>query len=365
LLISGIIIGILYVTVLLKHTASSSLACIIFLGIMFSSDGESPLFTSLNRLIDTAIGIIVSYLINGVWTFRKPNLKTLFVMNYDGVLAGADGSLSNYAKINLNRLLEKKAAITIASHRSPAVLLPELKDVRFNLPVIVMNGAVVYDIKEHTILYCVSIPQKLVRTVIDISAAAQRNADTDIAPDIKRYTYGILHDEIHVFYEELTPPAAEGFYKGLISRIYQSYVRGYPPKEAEILYFFYSGEDSGIRRIEEKVRALPQSEMLSIIREDDLYRPGFSNLEITAAGVSILAAARWLMEREGYTSLAAFGRGEADIPLLTAADKGFAMKGAIPEVQALGLPNGGSPTRDDAVRKIQTLFYQGKGSKQR
>jgi hydroxymethylpyrimidine pyrophosphatase-like HAD family hydrolase len=348
LLISVIIIFILYVTILLKQPASSSLTCVIFLGIVFSSDEQLPQFAAINRLIDTLVGIIISYLINGIWSFRKRNLKTLFVMAFDGVLAGEAGVLSNYAKINLNRLFEKKAAITVTSYRAPAVLLPQLSAVQFRLPLIVMNGAAAYDVKERSIPYYVSIPRGLAHAVIDVGAA----------PDVTCYKYAMLHDELHVYYDDVCYPAEEGLQRGLISRIYQSSVRGDPPEDAEMLYLFYVGEDSPISRIEEKIRGLPESGMLNIIRDTEMYYPGFSNLEITSASASILGAVRWLMERDGYRSLVAFGRGEADVPLLTAADRGFSMKGAVPGVQALGLPCAGSHIHDDAIRKIHRLFYR-------
>ena len=58
------IIVVIYLCNFLKWSKSVSIACIVFLAIMINLDGKNPVFYSLNRIVDTFMGIIIAVLIN-------------------------------------------------------------------------------------------------------------------------------------------------------------------------------------------------------------------------------------------------------------------------------------------------------------
>jgi len=58
------IIVVIYLCNLLKWSKSASIACIVFMVIMVNLDGKDPFFYSINRILDTFIGIIVAVLVN-------------------------------------------------------------------------------------------------------------------------------------------------------------------------------------------------------------------------------------------------------------------------------------------------------------
>lgn len=69
-LLSGIgIIAVIYLCNLLNWKESASIACIVFCAIMLNLKGSSPILYSINRIIDTFVGIIVAVSVN---YFIKP-----------------------------------------------------------------------------------------------------------------------------------------------------------------------------------------------------------------------------------------------------------------------------------------------------
>ena len=58
--------------------------------------------------------------------------------------------LSAYSKVEINRMLDDGMNFTVATMRTPASLIKPLNEVDMELPVIVMNGAALFDLKENT-----------------------------------------------------------------------------------------------------------------------------------------------------------------------------------------------------------------------
>jgi len=58
------IIMVIYICNLLKWSKSVSIACIVFMAIMVNLNGKNPFYYSINRILDTFIGITVAVLVN-------------------------------------------------------------------------------------------------------------------------------------------------------------------------------------------------------------------------------------------------------------------------------------------------------------
>lgn len=58
------IVCVIYLCNLFNWEQSSSIACIVFCVIMINLKGSSPLYYSINRLLDTFLGIMVSVTVN-------------------------------------------------------------------------------------------------------------------------------------------------------------------------------------------------------------------------------------------------------------------------------------------------------------
>ena len=62
--------------------------------------------------------------------------------------------MTPYSVFELNQLLNDGIKFTIATERTPATLMSEIGGLHLKLPVIAMDGAVLYDLNEKRYLAC-------------------------------------------------------------------------------------------------------------------------------------------------------------------------------------------------------------------
>ena len=73
--------------------------------------------------------------------------RTLYISDLDGTLLDSNSIVTSHSIENINLLLQKGMLFTIATARTPATVVPLLKQLQLDLPVVLMNGAVLYDIR--------------------------------------------------------------------------------------------------------------------------------------------------------------------------------------------------------------------------
>lgn len=101
----------------------------------------------------------------------KPNaMKTLFVTDLDGTLLQPDATLSQDTRDILHELLAKGFPLTIATARTMNSVLPMLAGLPFRLPLILQNGAVLYDMQQKKIVDAAGIGTESYCKVCDLFA---------------------------------------------------------------------------------------------------------------------------------------------------------------------------------------------------
>ena len=74
-------------------------------------------------------------------------MKRLFVSDLDGTLLNGNAEISDRTAGILNDVIEHGIDFTISTARTPATALKIIKPLHLNLPVMMMNGVLVYDMK--------------------------------------------------------------------------------------------------------------------------------------------------------------------------------------------------------------------------
>ena len=146
--ISFTIIPVMYMTVLLRKTGATALSGIVLLSICLSNHGQPPIVDAMARSIETIIGILVSLGVNSLHLPRKKAEDFLFVTGFDGALYDEKEGITPYVSFELKQMLQDGLPFTIVTERTPAALVSDLKGVDLKLPVIAMDGAVLYDVKD-------------------------------------------------------------------------------------------------------------------------------------------------------------------------------------------------------------------------
>lgn len=148
IVISAMVILVVYTTVVIKQRDTAYFANVVYLSIVINNITNSPYLFALNRFLDTMIGIVIALLVN---TFRLPrerNRNILFVAELDSALLDREKKLPGYCRVKLNHMIDEGAKFTVSTTHTPGGLMELLQDVKLNYPVIVMDGAALYDIRE-------------------------------------------------------------------------------------------------------------------------------------------------------------------------------------------------------------------------
>lgn len=154
-----IFIGVvLYSTVVLKVTESSYFSAVVFLSIAMNHIGDAnPYIFVFNRTLDTIIGVGVAVLANSVHFPRIRDRETLFVSGVDHVLFREDRSLSPFTRIQLNRFIQDGMLFSVTTKQTPATVRELTTGIGIRLPIIAMDGAVLYDMKSQEYLKTVTM----------------------------------------------------------------------------------------------------------------------------------------------------------------------------------------------------------------
>ncbi|MCQ2417002.1 MAG: HAD hydrolase family protein [Oscillospiraceae bacterium] len=164
---SVMLIPVLYTTVVMNKKNASFFSCVVFLSIVLThSFDENPYLFVLNRILDTFIGIAVGV---GVNEFRLPvkhDDATLFISGIDSVLISDSPYSIPYSKVELNRLIAEGMNFTISTIHTPSELIPLMAGVNLKLPVIVMDGAALYDISDNTYLETVALDNDVSNAIV-------------------------------------------------------------------------------------------------------------------------------------------------------------------------------------------------------
>ena len=178
-LIALAVIPAMYITVLLKRTGASAMAGVVLLSVTLSDSNYTPLMDAFNRSFETIVGILVSLCVNVVHLPRQRREEFFFVSGFDGALYDEEKGVSPYCVFELNQLLHDGLKFTIATERTPASLLADISQIQLNLPVIAMDGAVLYDIKEMRYLACNGLSKQNKEVMHDIIEIMKEKLEDD------------------------------------------------------------------------------------------------------------------------------------------------------------------------------------------
>lgn len=221
------IIPVLYTTVLLNKQNASYFSCSVYLSIVVNHMTDSnPYIFVLNRIFDTLIGIAVGIALNHAHLPRKKNKECLFIAELDDMVSPIKDELSAYSKVEINRMLDDGMNFTVATMRTPASLIKLLSEVNLKLPVIVMNGAALYDLKENTYLKAYVISNESSRELVQLIRSNNLNC----------FINALCNDTLVIYYNRLVSPVEKDIFKTLKCSPYRCYVNHEPSEADRTIY---------------------------------------------------------------------------------------------------------------------------------
>lgn len=270
-MVSVLTILVLYTTVLLHKKQASYFSCVVFLSIVVNHITDvNPYFFVWNRFLDTCIGIAVGIFVNDFSLPLKRKKDILFISGLDGTLLNENSNLTDYSKVELNRMLDEGLQFTISTMRTPASLMEPVRDIHLNLPVIAMDGAVLYDMKE-----------KMYKKVYVISAdTSQKIMDFIRKAGMQCFVNIIVDDMLVIYYSESEDPVYRNLVTTLRRSPFRNYVKRIPPKEEEVVYFMLLDKKDRMERFYEQLMQKGWQQELKILKYDSEQYSGYSYIKI-------------------------------------------------------------------------------------
>ena len=271
LLISIFIIPVIYTTVICNKKNASYFSCVVFLSISIVHIADTnPYLFVMNRLIDTIIGIGLAFIINSARIPRKKRNNCLFVLELDEGLLSMDETLTTYNKVELNQMIESGAKLTMTTMRSPAALLPILQGIKMKLPVVAMDGAVLYDPNENRFLKKYAMGYEEMKTFVHFFRERAFHCFINV----------IIEDSVVIYYQEFKNAIEAQIYKQLRSSPYRNYIKGEPTKQGDTVYLMLIDTEQRIEYLYEELNKAGFTNSYKILKYASKDYPGYMYIKV-------------------------------------------------------------------------------------
>lgn len=250
--------------------------------------------------------------------------QTLYISDLDGTLLNRDSVVSPHSIEKINALLQKGMLFTVATARTPATVVPLLQQLNLNIPAILMNGAVLYDIQQ----------RRYIRSNGFTDNSALRYISLLEKRELVPFVYRIAHNKLQVFHKPLANDMQREFkrqrentpYKDFIlTTDYQKELLDNPPLFLLVIDHF--------DKLQTAAAEISRAGKCSIFCYRDIIDPEYGNLEIYPKGVSKAATAQEIITRLNPWEVVVFGDNLNDLPLFRVADRRYAPENAIDEIK--------------------------------
>lgn len=298
MVISLMIVVILYTTVILKKQQAAYFSCVVFLSIVVNHVKDlNPYMFVFNRFLDTMIGIAVGILVNDIRLCFHPNRETLFISGLDGMLLDKEEMLSSFSKVELNRMIDDGMQFTISTMRTPAAIIEPMKDIRLSLPVIAMNGAVLYDTKNHSYIKAYVISKGTSHELMNLIKTEGLNF----------YSNVIIDDMLVIYYEDTEDEVNKELVKKLRTSPFRNYVKRPLPENESVVYFMLLDKKEKIAEFYKKLENAGYTNTLRIITYDSNDYSGYSYIKIYNKNATKDNMIQYLKESFAVNDVVTFG----------------------------------------------------------
>ena len=247
----------------------------------------------------------------------------LNISDLDGTLLNGKAEVSDKTCRLINEAIDRGVNFTAATARTLASVGKILQGIKLRLPVILMNGVLIYDFCEKKYIFSAYLEGTAIRRIVEILGGF--GADP--------FVYTIENDEMHTYYERLSSEAMQSFYGERRRKYYKSFtqVDSFSEiREDTVIYFTLIDSYEKLKPVYDAVSSLGGVEIT-------FYRDNYSDelwyMEIFSENASKKKAVEFLRKRLKADKIICFGDNLNDIPMFEAADYSIAVGNAADEVK--------------------------------
>lgn len=259
----------LYTATLLHRSDASGQAAIVFLCIVISfPDVESPLRQTALRLADVFLGTLIAI---GVNTFRLPRRKDqnrLFFLRAKDLVPDRFSKITPATLFRMNRLADDGAKICLMSEHAPAFFAQSMGAARLNTPLIVMDGAAIFDLNDNAFLWK--------NTISKTDSTQLRNYLDGLG--LSYFIYTIHKDKTCIFHRGKYREEERQIFDLMRRSPYRSYLDEELYEMAEIVYFKLIVNEADCPETEALLLQSPLAQRLRIVTREQGGAPGLKGI---------------------------------------------------------------------------------------
>jgi len=256
-------------------------------------------------------------------------LKTLYISDLDGTLLSRDAEISEFTANTLNRLIENGMHFSIATARTYSTAVKILNKVNIQLPIIMMNGVVIFDLFKNKYLNTEKLDNQMAKEVIHLLKKHQ----------IGGLMYTIKDDIMSTYFDNISTPYMREFMEHRQTQFGKVFIKSdsllYECRD-DTVYF-------SVLDIKEKLECalmdLKQIDGIHVefyrdVYSDNMWEEELWFLEICDAKASKKSAVHYLREHYGFDQVVSFGDNLNDLPMFEESDESYAVANARVEVKS-------------------------------
>ncbi len=245
----------------------------------------------------------------------------LFLSDLDGTLIDSSLTIPPESAAGIQAAIRRGDGFAVATARTPATVGEILAPVSGALPAIVMNGAGIFDFAQNEYL--------CLHTLSPAKAEAVRNILEKM--QMGGFLYTVSGSQLVVYYDRLDNVSKRMFFEARQNKPYKVFRQGSAPQDALRVFYCIIDSEAHTARLAEELRTVPG---LTVSHYRDVHDPDCWYVEVYDEAASKAAGVEFLRKYTGCEQVICFGDNLNDLPLLQAADCGYAVANAVPELKA-------------------------------
>ena len=197
------------------------------------------------RLLETLLGIGIGMGVNALRIPRRRVKDMLFVAALDDVLHSESSILPEYSKVELNRILDDGVRLSIISQHSSASFWEAAGSIRFKMPVILLDGAVLYDPAEKRYLAKVQLEYEQAREITELLEDEE----------LSIFQSAVVDDSVMIFNKHIAESTRE-IHGHMRRSNYRNYIYRALPEGLPVIYVLCIGTEE---KLDEACRKLDEA----------------------------------------------------------------------------------------------------------
>lgn len=266
-------------------------------------------------------------------------MKPLFISDLDGTLLNERGVLDAQTVDLIHRLTAAGHWFSIATARSAASAGKFLEQLRLPIPVVLMNGVVLYHPMTKEYVHVEAIPPQAAEQALGVFARGGRLP----------YRFSFDGQHFSVEYRFLYHPADREFARQRQTLYHRFEAVDEYEAGRNVVYLAALDRWEVLFPIVRELRALPE---VSVTFYQDAYEEGMWFCECFSHRASKAVGARNLQRMLGADRLVAFGDNTNDIPLFEQADECYAVANGVEQLKSLATDIIGSNREQGVARYL-------------